>query len=330
MAYEEYLTETRPKNGWRKVAYVQFVTEHLHLCSAAMLFAELAQQKSKAERVLLYPKGWDRREDRNQEPLNPYVETSRRLLGAASGRYGVVLRAMEPHGAEGRTSVSSTKVAVLKRGLHIEILPSTYPLAELLALTNYDRILYLQTPGLLLNSTKLDHLLATSSKNLRTDESTKPPTSRDATSILLLAPSEAAFTQAHDRLGAEQAPDNELLTRPLSERNLITPPSDDNRLVLESSHMKTEPQESSAMISTSSASYLHFSDPALPGPEYDIPRDLFSRQAPRDGPTRRLWERSYEKFRDLRMEVCGLDLEPMPMRAGKPPDVLDTKGREGV
>lgn len=105
VAYEEYLTEARPQGGWMKVAYVQVVTEHLHVCSMVMLFAELARQKSKAERMLLYPKVWNRRESRDQESLNPYIETTRRLLKLASDRYGVVLRAVEPiDGKEGRTS----------------------------------------------------------------------------------------------------------------------------------------------------------------------------------------------------------------------------------
>ena len=95
VAYEEYLTEVRPKDGWKKVAYAQLVKEHVHVCSAVMLFAELARQKSKAERVILYPKVWDKGEGRAQEPLNPYTETSKRLLKMASDRYGVVLRAME-------------------------------------------------------------------------------------------------------------------------------------------------------------------------------------------------------------------------------------------
>lgn len=119
VAYKEYLTESRPKDGWRKVAYVQLVTEHLQVCSAVMLFAELARQKSKAERVLLYPKGWDKGEDRVQEPMNPYHETSKRLLKAASGRYGVVLKAMEPRNeAKGKALTSLIRLNVLTFSAH--------------------------------------------------------------------------------------------------------------------------------------------------------------------------------------------------------------------
>lgn len=96
------------------MAYVQLVTEHVQVCSAVMLFAELARQKSKAERVLLYPKGWDKGEDRVQEPMNPYHETSKRLLKAAAGRYGVVLKALEPRNeAKGRALTILTRFNIL-------------------------------------------------------------------------------------------------------------------------------------------------------------------------------------------------------------------------
>ena len=112
----------------------------------------------------------------------------------------------------------------------------------------------------------------------------------------------------------------------LSDQELISPSAADDQLVLESSYVQSELQESDITGLKSSTAYIHFSDSTLPGPEYDIPRDVFLREAPREGQTRKLWEGWYEKFRDLRMEVCGLDLEPMPREAVKPPEVPDTDG----
>jgi hypothetical protein len=196
-------------------------------------------------------------------------------------------------------------------------------LAELLALTDYNRILYLQPSGLLLNSTKLDRLLATSPKNLSMDRSTILSESREPRPLLLLAPSPAGFSKAQDQLASGRAPDTDL-----SEQNLIPPSSDNDRLVLESSYLVTEPQSSEATSLASSASYIHFSEFSLPGPEYDIPRDMFLLEAPSEGHSRILWASWYEKFRDLRMEVCGLDLEPMPREAVKPPEMLDIDGHK--
>jgi hypothetical protein len=36
----------------------------------------------------------------------------------------------------------------------------------------------------------------------------------------------------------------------------------------------------------------------------------------------------YERFRELRMNVCGLDLEPMPIEEAKQLSVLDTAEAE--
>ncbi len=67
----------------------------MDVCSAVMLFAELARQQSKAQRVLLYPKGWDKAEDQALEAVDPYLRTSKRLLKMARVRYGVILKAMK-------------------------------------------------------------------------------------------------------------------------------------------------------------------------------------------------------------------------------------------
>ena len=211
----------------------------------------------------------------------------------------------------------------------IELRPFGSSLAELLTLTEYNRILYLQPTGLLLSATELDRLLAKSSKNLWTESSGQGFTPRESTPLLLLAPSRAAFDKVHDRLAAEQTPDTALLAHLLSEQNLTPPFSADKRLVLESTYLQNELQDSEIRSLPSSASYVHFSDPALLGPEYDIPRELFLREAPTDSRARIIWARWYEKFRDLRMEVCGLDLEPMPRAAVKPLAALDTDGHEG-
>lgn len=143
----------------------------------------------------------------------------------------------------------------------------------------------------------------------------------------MLTPSEVEFSETLAQLDAGQAPINEVLAHLLSAQNLLPPSSVDDRPVLASTYLQNELQESEITSLKSSTSYLHFSDPTLPGPEYDIPRDVFLRAGPRERQSRRLWESWYEKFRDSRMEVCGLDLEPMPREAVKPPDALNADGR---
>ncbi|KAI9879611.1 MAG: hypothetical protein M1830_007971 [Pleopsidium flavum] len=311
IAYEEYLVESRPTGGWKKVAYVQLVREHLHVCSAVMLFAELAKQKSKAQRVLLYPKAWNKRRDMIQEPMEPSMETSRRLLKMAADRYGVVLRAMEPMVDDPDAGLSS----------------SAYPLAGLLSLTSYNRILYLQPSGLLLNSTKLDGLLATSSKKAWAAQPASASDAEMSTRLLLVTPSKEDFNRAHDQLVAGSISDSQLLARLMPGREpLPASPADQeyNGIVAETSYLHNQAQDLNATSFLTSTSYVYFSDPNIPGPEYDIPHRLFLQDAPSESEARRVWESMYERFRELRMNVCGLDLEPMPREEPNETSVLDT------
>lgn len=55
--------------------------------------------------------------------------------------------------------------------------------------------------------------------------------------------------------------------------------------------------------------FVRLSDPELPGPEYDIPYADRVKLRPQDQQAEEMWSRLYERFRQQRMEVCGLDLE---------------------
>lgn len=146
--------------------------------------------------------------------------------------------------------------------------------------------------------------------------------------MLLITPSRADFNRAHDQLAAQPIPDSELLAQLMPEHNILVSLSTDqeyNEIVVQTSHLHRQPEDFEATSFLSSTSYMHISDPNLPGPEYDIPRDMFLREAPSESQTRRLWESMYEQFRDLRITICGLDLEPMPTEDKKEPIVPDTK-----
>ena len=71
-----------------------------------------------------------------------------------------------------------------------------------------------------------------------------------------------------------------------------------------------QPRDLNATTLLASTAYIHISDPNLPGPEYDIPRGSFLAARPQEGQARKVWEFAYERFREDRMRVCGLDLEP--------------------
>ena len=85
----------KPEGGWGKVAYVQLLRKHIHVCNAVMLFADLSRERSPAQRLILYPSDWNEQKE-NQASMTPYLETSMRLLQRAAKRYGVQLLPVKP------------------------------------------------------------------------------------------------------------------------------------------------------------------------------------------------------------------------------------------
>lgn len=77
------------------MAYVQLVREHIHVCNAAMLFAALEREESMAQRIILYPKTWNKQSS-DREKSDSQLETSMRLLRNAASRYRVMLQPIEP------------------------------------------------------------------------------------------------------------------------------------------------------------------------------------------------------------------------------------------
>jgi len=93
--YDKYLASNRPKGGWAKVAYVQLIREHIHVCNAVILFAALEREESMAQRIILYPKTWNKQSSDREKP-DSQLETSMRLLRNAASRYRVMLQPIEP------------------------------------------------------------------------------------------------------------------------------------------------------------------------------------------------------------------------------------------
>lgn len=297
--YDKYLASNRPKGGWAKVAYVQLVRKHLHVCNALMLFAVLEDQESMAQRVIMYPKEWDQGVS-EQKALDPQVETSKRLLREAAMRYRVMLQPVKP---------------ILK----VEQGESVFPLAGLLSLSAYNRLIYLPPSGLVLDTSGLDHLFTLPMESTMLgisagsgDESTTP-------SVVLLSPSKDAFQVMLESLPLNKYDEDAFLSKiPL----LADLPEDQIHIVAKTSSLGHEDDAFDPAKFLASTSYVHISDSDMLGPEYDSPREMVTSARPRKPQPRKAWQDVYEKYRQRRMDVCGLDLEPAP-RA-----VKDTSGAE--
>ena len=79
---------------WTMLGYVQILRNHEDVCSALMLFAELGEHESPAQRLLIYPKDWN-------DDIKPAigsdsaVQRSMRLLQSAAKGYNISLHPFE-------------------------------------------------------------------------------------------------------------------------------------------------------------------------------------------------------------------------------------------
>ncbi|KAF2001653.1 glycosyltransferase family 8 protein [Amniculicola lignicola CBS 123094] len=276
---------------WARLAYVQLVKDHLELCSAVMLLAELHRFKSPARKILVFPRAWLQKGD---DEYDPQLATTKRLLRNAARRYGVSLIPMEPlvDGAD-------------------DALPSSYSLASLYALTTYERILYLQGPGTLLDVSALDSLLAFSKSEPLAAFPATPERKALSTSLLLIHPSQDDFGRLKELRSSQPLTDLELFRQTFAaEDSLISEWSlSMGNVVYESQRLRDAVDGFNETLFEQATTYVRLSDPELPGPEYDVPYYARAALRPRNEEARAAWEKLYEEFRQRRMEVCGLDLE---------------------
>ncbi|KAL9580767.1 MAG: hypothetical protein Q9212_004293 [Teloschistes hypoglaucus] len=303
--FDKYLASNRPKGGWAKVAYVQLLREHLHVCNAVMLFAVLEEQESLAQRVILYPKEWDEKKEapgKGRLDLNPQVETSKRLLREAAKRYRVMLQPIKPMVKIGDESV--------------------FPLAGLLSLSGYNRVIYLPPSGLILDTSGLDHLFTLPMESTMLGISAGSEDETHTPSIVLMRPSKESFKETLSSLPADKYSEEEFLSKiPL----LPDLPEDQIHVLAKTSGLRDEDDAFDADKFMDGTSYVHISDPDILGPEFDAPRQLLASVRPKKSEPKKAWQDIYERYRQQRMDVCGLDLEPTPNLLK---DMAGTPGQE--
>ncbi|KAL8836056.1 MAG: hypothetical protein Q9170_003069 [Blastenia crenularia] len=296
--FDKYLATNRPKGGWAKVAYVQLVREHLHVCNALLLFAALEEQESMGQRVILYPKEWDQQVS-GQKTIDPQVETSKRLLREAAKRYRVMLQPVD---------------SMIKIGSG----GSIFPLAGLLSLTAYNRLIYLPPSGLVLNTSGLDHLFTLPMTSDFLGISAGPVGEATAPSVILLSPSKESFQATLASLDSETYDEETFLSKISLLADL---PEDQVHVIATTSSLRSEDDGFLAAEFMDSTSYVQISDPDILGPEYDTSREVLASARPKKPQPRKAWQDLYEKYRQQRMDVCGLDLEPAPKLAVHDSDV---------
>lgn len=185
---------------------------------------------------------------------------------------------------------------------------AAYPLVDLLSLTLLNRLIYLKPSGLILDSAKLDMLFTLPMESAMLGISGNPHDEDTIPSVILLEPSEKAYNDTLSSIPAGSSSDEEFLRHV----SLVAGTRGQNNIVAKTSAIHLESDRFNLTEFIESTSYVQLSDPGLPGPEFNVPRRQLLRAKPKQPIHRRAWETVYEMFREQRMSVCGLDLEPTP------------------
>ncbi|KAI9850105.1 MAG: hypothetical protein M1838_006079 [Thelocarpon superellum] len=319
-----------------KMAFVQVVTDHMQICNAVMLFASLERSKSRAERVLLYPAAWT--EDgaaRTARGGSRHVETTKRLLNIAAKRYDVMIRSVPslPESGDGTLSTAALghllSMTRYKRLLYLApsglllnparlesfVLESSLDQA-IATLPAIDQISASQPPSLMMiEPSEAEHArvnaILSSTPSLRSSSSSSSSPSRQLLALLkrhYISSTLSVASSFFYASGADSDEDSPLLLHTSTLRS--SPPSNLNASMAMKSTGYIHMQHSSPFTTTSTATATD--EFFLPGPEYDIPRSTLTQARPdhTNPEGQRLWDAAYERFREDRMAVCGLDLEP--------------------
>lgn len=127
-------------------------------------------------------------------------------------------------------------------------------------------------------------------------------------SVLLFQPSTKAVRDVGPSLAAGNYSEEEYLQNiPL----MTDFAGDKVHLVAKTSALHLESDRFDATEFLDVTSYVQLSDPLMPGPEFDAPRERLDLARPGQLQPRKAWVDVYERYREQRMAVCGLDLEPV-------------------
>ena len=254
---------------------------------------ELSDGESMAQRVLMYPRAWDEKPKDNKAKSRK-VETSRRLLRKAAKDYKVMLQPID--------AIPSANIST---GLTPE---EKYPLTNLLSLVNFNRIISLQAPGLVLDATPLDLLFTLPMEDPLLGLSSTQET-RANPSILLMLSSKETYTSITSSLPEGAYPDAEFLQRAILDAAPADPGAQ-TRLLAETGLLNEDSiADFNATEFLEGTSYVRLVDDGIPGPEFDVSKEAWGRARPEGTQARKAWEAVYARFREARIEVCGLDLE---------------------
>lgn len=251
-----------------------------------------------AQRILMYPGAWDDPKllkTENKEERRA-AETSQRLLQRAAKEYKVMLQPVKAVSAD-------------SEGWRPE---EQYPLTNLLSLVWFNRLIYLPPSGLLLNADPMDLLFTLPMENRPMLGLADPLGETSEIDVLLIEPTKDLLQDTTSSLPEGAFLDTEFLGK-IDTMPAPMPSNGEDTidLLAETGSLVGVDAQFNATEFLERTAYVRVKDKGIPGPEYSVPRGNMAEAMPQRREARKAWEDAYERFREARMNVCGLDLEPV-------------------
>jgi hypothetical protein len=319
-------SKSHVKLDWSRFAYSQYATDTQSLCNALMVFERLHKLKSMPDRVLLYPRDWQR----------SGADLNGRLMQVARQKYGVKLQPVSLIGSDATPESPGT----LNK-------PSDWNLSvtkiRVFELVQYDRVLHLDSDiTLLQHMDELFLLPRTPIAMPRAYWSDGPSSSWQLTSLIMLVePNPWELSAMMETLRQWQAQpdyaqskkyDMDLLNHRFGASAMVLPHRPYAMLTAEfrsRNHTKYLGVQNGYRLDPRArwdpdralmeAKLVHFSDWPLPKPWVMWPVQGLAEMQPDCGGSNRatckereIWKNLYHDFRRRRKDVCKILSVPAP------------------
>lgn len=185
---------------------------------------------------------------------------------------------------------------------------ANYPLTGLMSLIAFNRLIYLRPSGIISDSGQIDLLFTLPMDTSILGISSTSHKEDEDVSIVIMQPSAKSYTELVNTISTKNYSDTYFLQ---GIQTMTDFAEDHVHLVATTASLRFREDVFNVDEYLENTAYIQLSDPELPGPEYDIPQKIFRSAKPSTVGPGVAWEKSYEIFRERRMDVCGLDLEPL-------------------
>jgi hypothetical protein len=127
--------------------------------------------------------------------------------------------------------------------------------------------------------------------------------------LLLLQPSKEVHAALAERTATIPSFNDTLLPAAFAEPLLLASSTEESALIRSIGILHDAQAGFNATAYLDNVAYIRFSDPKLPGPEYDVPWAKKRDARPKNKDADWTWTKLYGEFAQKRMDICGLDLE---------------------